>query len=86
MEFGVARPADGTLVVIVAEDSDGKLVILPDEDHQDEAAVYLDGDPEIAAVLEAARKVHGPSARAVSVTEFKKLAGGVVASVATGAE
>ena len=76
MEFGVAQPADGTLVVIVAEDSDGKLVVLPDEEREDEAAVYLDGDPEIPGLVEAARKVHGPSARAMPVSEFKKLAGG----------
>lgn len=73
MEFGVAQPADGTLVVIVAEDSDGKLVVVPDEEHDDEAAVYLDGDPEISGLVEAARKVYGLSARAVPLDAFKKL-------------
>jgi hypothetical protein len=76
MEFGVARPADGTLVVIVAEDSDGKLVVVPDEEHDDEAAVYLDGDPEISGLVEAVREVYGPSARAMPLDEFKKLAEG----------
>jgi hypothetical protein len=75
VQFGVAVPGDGEgLVVIVAEDSDGKLVILPDENHQDEAAVYLSGDPEVAELVETATRAYGPSARAMPVSEFKKLA------------
>jgi hypothetical protein len=72
--------------VVITSDGDGGLVALTDDEHDDEAAVYLSGDPEMPGLVEAAQKVYGPSARAMPVTEFKKLAGGVVASVATGAE
>ncbi len=69
------EPSDEALVVIVAEDN-GKLVVLPDEEHDDEAAVYLSGDPDVQELVEAARNVYGPTARAMPVDEFKKLAGG----------
>lgn len=68
------EPSDETLVVITAT-RDGEVVVYPDEEHDDEVAVFLDGDPEIPELLEAARKVYGPSARVMPLDEFKKLAG-----------
>jgi hypothetical protein len=52
-----------------------ELVVLGDEEHDDEAAVYLSGDPDLPGLVDAARKVYGPSARAMPVKEFRKLAG-----------
>jgi hypothetical protein len=68
------EPSDESLVVIAAI-KDGELVVLGDEEHDDEAAVYLSGDPDVPGLVDAARKVYGPSARAMPVKEFRKLAG-----------
>jgi hypothetical protein len=74
MEFGVAQPSDDEPVVIVAE-GDGGLMALTDDEHDDEAAVYMPGDPEVAELVETATRAYGPSARAMPVSEFRKLTG-----------
>jgi hypothetical protein len=74
VQFGVAVPGDGEGLVVITAEVNGEFVALPDEEHDDEAAVYLSGDPEVAELVKAAQRVYGPSARAMPVSEFKKLA------------
>jgi hypothetical protein len=74
VQFGVAVPGDGEGLVVIAAEVNGEFVVLPDKEHDDEAAVYLSGDPEVPELVEAAMRAYGPSARAMPVSEFKKLA------------
>jgi hypothetical protein len=62
-------------VVIAAYDGD-QLVALGDND-DGEPNVYLYGDPEVRELVAA----HGPTARAVTFHEFRKLAGEEMLSV-----
>jgi hypothetical protein len=66
--------ADGTPVVICWYE-DGQLTALADDgDGNGEPDMYLYG-PDVRELVEAGRDVHGPTVRAVTIREFRKLAG-----------
>jgi hypothetical protein len=69
---GDLEPSDDVLVVITMI-KDGELAVLVDAEYDDEVAVYLSGDPEVDELVEAAREVYGPSARAMLLEEFTAL-------------
>jgi hypothetical protein len=65
--------ADGTPVVVCWYD--GGLTALADDGIENgEPHVYLYG-PDVRELVEAGRDVHGPTVRAVTVPEFRKMAG-----------
>ena len=66
--------SDGTPVVICWYDG-GQLTALADDGKENgEPDVYLYG-PDVRELVEAGRDVHGPTVRAVTVREFRKMAG-----------
>jgi len=66
--------SDGTPVVICWYDG-GQLTALADDGNENgEPDVYLYG-PDVRELVEAGRDVHGPTVRAVTVREFRRMAG-----------
>jgi hypothetical protein len=64
----VLRDGSDEIVVVTAV-VDGELLCLEDEDGAIE--IFEPGDPEVAEMVEAAREAFGPSARAMTVSEYK---------------
>jgi hypothetical protein len=65
--------ADGTPVIICWYDG-GLTALAGDGNEDDEPTVYVYG-PDVRELVEAGRDVHGPTVRAVTVWEFRKMAG-----------
>lgn len=65
--------ADGTPVIVCWYD-DGLIALTDDGNENGEPDVYLYG-PDVRELVEAGRDVHGPTVRAVTVPEFRKMAG-----------
>lgn len=68
----VLEAADDMMVVTVMVD--GELLCATDDDGA--AEIYASGDPDVLEQVEAARDEFGPSARAMTIREFRTLSGG----------
>lgn len=72
VQFGVAQPSEDVPAVIVADGDDGLMALTEDDG---EPRIFGSRDPEVGELVEAATRAYGPSARAMPVSEFKKLTG-----------
>jgi hypothetical protein len=57
-------------MVVITAMVDGELLCAADGDGA--AEIYASGDPDVLEQVEAARKVYGPTARAMSISEFRR--------------